>query len=255
MTCAVYSGRVAHARTAGVERAFAYRHALLYLDLDELPRAFDGRWLWSHERANVVSFRRRDYLGDPATPLAEAVRARVRAEFGREPRGPVRVLTQPRFLGYVFNPVSFYYCFAECGERLEAVVAEITNTPWDERHSYVLDARGADTVRARFAKRFHVSPFQPMEQVYEWELSAPAESLEVRMRSLEGGACVFRAEMRLSRRPLSGASLARFLAALPGLSLRTTAAIYWQAARLAFAGAPFHAHPRHAAEAARARGR
>lgn len=259
MKSALYLGRVSHARIAHVEHVFSYRHALLYLDLGELPRLFDGRWLWSHERANVASFRRRDCLGDPNVPLDVAVRERVREELGRDPRGPVRVLTQPRFLGYAFNPVSFYFCFADdAAETLDAVVAEITNTPWNERHSYVLDARasrGAQSVRARFAKRFHVSPFQPMEHEYEWELTPPGDELHVRMKNLERGECVFRADMRLERRALDGAGLAHFLAAYPGLSLRTIAAIYWQALRLRLAGAPVHDHPRHAATAAGARSR
>lgn len=253
MNSAVYFGQVRHARSAVVEHAFTYRHALLYLDLDELPQLFRARWLWSHERANLVSFHRRDYFGERELPLADAVRARVSEELGRETRGPVRVLTQPRFLGYVFNPVTFYYCFAPCGERLDAVVAEITNTPWNERHAYVIDARtGSDDLhvaRARFAKRFHVSPFQPAELEYEWELAPPGAQLHVSMRNLDRGRPVFRAEMNLTRRPFDATNLARFLIALPGLSWRTSAAIYWQALRLRLAGAPFHEHPRHAAPA------
>lgn len=246
MKSALYIGRVWHARSSGVAHSFSYRHALLCLDLDELEHVFDGRWLWSVERANVASFRRADYFGDPAVPLADAVRARVHQELGREPRGPVRLFAQPRLLGYVLNPVSFYFCYASDGTQLEAILAEITNTPWNERHAYVIDARHVSEgrVRARFPKRFHVSPFQPMEHEYEWEIGEPGDELRVHMRNLERGACVFRADMQLERKPLDGANLARLLALLPGLSLRTSAAIYFQALRLRLKGAPVFDHPR-----------
>ena len=98
--------------------------------------------VWSSRRPNLVWFRRADYMGPADRPLDEVVRDRVEEELGRRPRGAVRMLTQLRTFGYVFNPVTFYYCFDE-DERLDAVVAEITNTPWNERHAYVLDAENA----------------------------------------------------------------------------------------------------------------
>ena len=246
MNSALYVGRVAHSRVRPIEHAFTYRHFLLYLDLDELDRVFAGRWLWSAGRANVASFQRADAFGPSDTPLADAVRDRVERELGRRPSGPVRMATQPRLLGYVFNPVSFYFCFAEDGRTLEAVLAEITNTPWNERHAYVVDARSSrdGIVRARFPKAFHVSPFLPMELEYAWELAPPGEELRIRMQDLEKGELVFSADMQLERRPITGRSLAGVLAAFPGFSLRTIAAIYVQAARLRLAGAPFHEHPR-----------
>lgn len=244
MRSAVYFGRVGHRRIGGVEHAFGYGHFLLALDLSELESAFRGRWLWSVERANLVSFRRADYLGaEGGEALDVAVRARVQEELGRKPEGRVVVLTQPRFAGFVFNPVSFYYCY-DADERLDAIVAEITNTPWGERHSYVLDARGSAGARARFAKRFHVSPFQDMGQEYEWVFGEPGDELDVQMTNFERGAPVFEARLQMQRRALDGAALARALCLCPGFSLRSIAAIYWQALRLKLKGAPFFEHPR-----------
>ena len=134
---AIYEGRVRHRRHAPRAHAFEYRMAQLYLDLDEVDAVFRERWLWSVERPNLASFRRRDFLGDPAQPLAEAVRDRVERASGERPGGPVRLLTHLRYAGYSFNPVSFYYCHAADG-ALHSIVAEITNTPWKERHAYVL---------------------------------------------------------------------------------------------------------------------
>lgn len=246
MNSALYVGRVSHHRIRPVEHAFTYRHFFLYLDLDELDRVFAGRWLWSVERANLASLRRADLLGDRARPLADCVRDRVAAELGRRPNGPVRVATQPRLFGYAFNPVSFYFCYAEDGRTLDAVVAEITNTPWNERHAYVMDgrARVGSTLRARFPKSFHVSPFLPMDLEYAWELAEPGDELVIHMQDLERGECIFRTDLQLERRPITGGSLAGLLASFPGFSLRTVAAIYLQALRLKLKGAPFFDHPK-----------
>jgi uncharacterized protein len=239
---AIYEGRVVHRRRSPRERSFSYRVFLMYLDLDELPRLFEGRWLWSYERANVAGFRRADYLGDPSVPLRDAVLTRVEGALGFRPTGPVRMLGHVRQFGYVFNPVVFYYCFAADGEELEAVVAEITNTPWGERHAYVLDARsGARSFRLR--KEFHVSPFFGMDHEYRWRFSLPAAQLSVHMRNHAAGERVFDADLLLERRELSGPALAGVLARHPCMSALVSLAIYWQALRLWLARTPFFPHP------------
>ena len=138
MESAVYVGQVRHRRFQPRAHAFRYGLFMLYLDLAELDQAFAGRWFWSIERPNLAWFRRADYLGDPALPLDTAVREAVAAQTGRRPAGPIRMLTHLRYYGYGFNPVTFYYCFDATGHRVESIIAEITNTPWNERHAYVL---------------------------------------------------------------------------------------------------------------------
>ena len=132
------------------------------------------------------------------------------------------------------------------------MVAEITNTPWGERHAYVLDARaggGGEVLSWTFPKSFHVSPFFDMDQEYEWRFREPGERLEVHMTNREGGAVVFHAGLSCRRRPLTGRALAGALLKHPLISLRLHAAIYWQAARLFMKRTPFFTHPKKRAAA------
>jgi uncharacterized protein len=239
---ALYEGTIRHRRFAVRERAFRHRLALVYLDLDEVPALFGGRLV--ARRPGLVRFRRSDYLGDPAVPLARAVRDVVARRTGTDPGGPVRVLTQPRTFGHCFNPVSFYYCFAPDGERLEAVVAEVTNTPWGERHAYVLP-RGGDgpVLDGGGAKALHVSPFMAMDQRYTWRATRPGPTLSVHVASTEAGAPAFDATLALSRAPLTTHSLARATARHPAATLRVLALIYGHAAALWLRRVPVHPHP------------
>ena len=244
---AVYEGMVTHRRHLPREHAFRYRMAQLYLDLDELDDVFRSRWFWSAGRRNIAQWRREDYLGPTDVSLVDAVRQRVQRETGRAPGGPIRMLSHLRYAGFVFNPVTFYYCYDASGENLDSIVAEITNTPWGERHSYVLAADQARyhgrSLAWSFDKQFHVSPFMAMDRRYDWRFTTPSDDLRVHMKVARGDACEFDATLELHRWPLTGRSLARVLWRYPLMTTQVMAAIHWQAFRLWAKRVPVHDHP------------
>jgi hypothetical protein len=230
-----------------VAHAFRYPLFMVYLDLAELPRVFNGRWLWSTRRPTMAWLRRADYLGAPEVPIADSVRALVEAHTGRRPRGPVRMLSHLRYLGLFFSPLTLYYCFAEDGRTVETVVAEVSNTPWGERHCYVLSAQAEPSARRllrfRHRKAFHVSPFLSMDADYGWRLSEPNDVLAVNIDYLREGERHFDATLVLKRRALTSWTMARTLIAFPAVTLKVLVGIYWQAFLLWLKGCPFHPHP------------
>lgn len=224
---------------------------MVYLDLAELDAVFSLSRLWGRSRFCPARFRREDYLSHSGLGLDESVRACVREQLGFSPTGPVRMLTHLRYFGSLFNPVTFYYCFDEC-DRLAAVVAEITNTPWGERHAYVLDARAASGARTpvrsfrwRFDKAFHVSPFLPMDLEYDWGFTLPGEKLAVSMNLHDARRDrTFDATLVMQRREMNPGRLRGVLLRYPLLTARVIAKIHFEALKLWLKRTRVFPHPR-----------
>jgi uncharacterized protein len=243
----IYEGTVAHRRRHPVEHAFQYRIFMLLLDLAELPALFRGRLLWSATRPALAWFRRADYLGDPRIPLDIAVRDLVEERLGRRPLGAVRLLTHLRYAGICFNPISFYYCHDGDG-GLDAVVLEVSNTPWRDRHDYVVDMRGdaltAGVKQGSFTKKMRVSPFLGMDLVYRWRMGIPDSHLLASIAcETPGEGLVFDASLNLRRRPMNRSALRSMLIRYPPMSLKVIGAIYFEALRLRLKQTPVHPYP------------
>lgn len=247
LASAIYRGSVRHRRYAPHPHAFRYPVAYLYLDLDEIDAVTALSPFWSSGRRNLAEFRRSDYHGDAATPLAEAVRDTVFAHSGRRPDGPIRLLAHARYFGHCFNPVSFYYCYERDGETLDCILAEITNTPWKERHAYVLPMRAGERHGSAwhfgFDKDFHVSPFLPMQRRYDWRFQAPGEQLRVHMDVNREDGRDFDATLVLDREPISRAALQRLLWRHPLMTMQVVAAIHWHAFIIWCKQNPVYDHP------------
>lgn len=244
MKSRLYEGVLRHRRVSPRSHEFQYRVFMPYLCLDELPELFDDKPFWSASGRALAEFRRSDFLGDPDLPLEDEVRRRIREETGKEHTGPIYLLANLRYFGHVMNPIACYYCFSDDESRLEHVVAEVNNTPWDERHSYVLPGPTAGNwLKTQFDKAFHVSPFNPMAMRYHWRSNTPDRRLILHMENTSKGDKVFDATLSLSARPLTATSLNRNLLRYPFMTVKVGLAIYWQAVRLYLKGVPVYTHP------------
>ena len=245
MSAKLYSGTLQHARYTPKKHAFTYKVFMPFVELESLPQLTEQLPLWSVRRWAPARFLRRDFLGPEALPLADAVRLRIHEETGKHHAGPIYLLANWRYFGYQNNPIAVYYCYDQPEGHLQYVVAEVTNTPWGEKHSYVLEAPADEgPLVTEFNKALHVSPFNPMDMTYRWRSNNPDESLAIQIALFQGGGKIFDAVLSLTAEPLNARSAVRAILTYPLMTVKVVGGIYWEALRLFLKGVSLHAHPK-----------
>mgnify|MGYP001168258475 FL=1 len=243
----IYTGTIRHRRFTPFNHFFSYPLFMAYLDLDSLSTTFNKSWFWNIDKPALVSFMRKDYHGDEKLDLVEAVKKTIFDKVGYRVKGPIRLLTHLRYLGYCFNPVSFYYCFDEQDSEVDIIMAEVTNTPWDERFSYIIKEKDKEgkykNLFSEFDKELHVSPFWGMDHRYEWLFSQPNNRLMVNMKNFKDGDKVFDATLSMKRQPFTKKELSKQVIRFPFITLVVVFRIHWQAFKLWVKNAPFFVHP------------
>ena len=243
----IYNGVIKHKRYTPFEHFFSYPLFMVYVDISKVSKILKSSLIWNVNKPALISFYRKDYHGDPTKPLDQSVRHTIYEKTGKKINGPIRILTHLRYFGFCFNPVSFYYCFNTSDSKLEMIMAEVTNTPWNERYSYIIDKKmlsgSKKNLVAELEKKLHVSPFWGMDHQYEWLFSEPDESLLVNMKNFKSGMKVFDATLTMKRKALTIKNLLISVLRFPFITLLVVYRIHWQALKLWIKKAPFFPHP------------
>lgn len=243
---AIYQGFVRHRRFTPRRHEFDYPLFMLLLKLDEIPRLCRSFWQLGQRPFSWARFRRADYLGDKHQNLELAVREKMAELSGlsiEQLDGDVFLLCHLRYFGLYFSPLNLYYL--KQNGHFRYMLAEVSNTPWNERHYYLLDLDAP----ASHAKAFHVSPFNPMQQRYNWRIIPPATDPGQCLVHIavsdddQAGQKVFDATLSLKRLGLNQALLTRVLLKTPVQTASVVIGIYWQALKLFLKKIPVHRHP------------
>lgn len=249
--------KIRHKRFTPKVHDFCYSIGYLWLDIDEIDKAFKQSALWSLNKWNIISLHQKDYLpstiGEPELDMRAAVLELIKRQHNiKLSSATIKLLTIPRFIGYSFNPVSFYFVFSQSVDFPDFIIADITNTPWGERHAYCLrshkqhnsDNASDNSQQFDFDKIFHVSPFMPMDMQYEWRFSFSEQSNRIHMKLLEHNKMKFFANMEYQVKPMSTVAMWLYPFQFPMQSLKVVFGIYWQALRIKLKGIPYFKHPK-----------
>ncbi|MDN3640972.1 DUF1365 domain-containing protein [Simiduia curdlanivorans] len=252
----IYIGLLQHARWKPTLHQFSYSVFMAYVDLDEIPTLCSRSRFWSCQGFAPFWIRRQDYFGNPELSLKQAVIEKVQQSLGFVPTGPIRMLTNPRCFGLRMNPITLFYVFDASGTKLDAILAEVTNTPWDNRHVYSIDYRQQAMEQPQeFSKALHVSPFMQMQQKYRLKSNLPDKGLRIRLQNIAVSDAMqreelgkdrktFEATLQLSRAECTSAVLNSMMWRFPWMTAKVLGGIYWQALKLWLKGARFYNSPK-----------
>jgi uncharacterized protein len=256
----LYTGTLRHRRFRPREHAFTYKLFMAWLDIDRIPELMARSPWTSYNRFNWASFEERDHFGDPRLSLRARVAQDARTHGVPLPDGPIFLLTHLRYLGYCFNPISFFFCYDQ-GGHLDTVLAEVNSTFGESRNYWLwprnrqpsanaLDPKSAGSaLRFRCPKELHVSPFMEMNLEYEFVLTEPGQKLVAHMNTQECGLApepsgpFFDATLALEHEPWTSRSVGRVLLRHPWMTAKVFGAIHWQALRLFLKRVPVYTHP------------
>ena len=246
MKSAIYSGSIFHSRKEPFNHEFKYSLYMAYINLKEINNLLPNSFFWGFNKKALISFNRSDYLDRPEKNLIDAVKNLVFERIGKKIKGPIYLLAHLRTLGHCFNPVSFYYCFDKSEKKIDAIIAEVTNTPWKERYSYVIDCENSEKnnlFKNIQKKELHVSPFFEMNHQYHFSISKPDNLISIKIDNFKKGVKVHEALLSLNKQEFSKKSLIRSLINYPLMTIKVVTAIHWQAIKLWFRGAKFFNNP------------
>tara|TARA_B110000014_G_scaffold246815_1_gene219847 strand:+ start:23 stop:784 length:762 start_codon:yes stop_codon:yes gene_type:complete len=242
----IYKGSIRHRRFTPVMQSFNYSIFMTFFDINKIESIFKKSILWNVNKFGLMSFQRKDYHGDPNISLDSAVRQTIYQEKSIKIEGPIRILTHLRYFGYCFNPVSFYYCYNKNDTKVQIIMAEVTNTPWNERHTYFIDSKKNNNFLEHLDKEFHVSPFWDMDHKYEWYFTSPTEKLFVNMKNFKSKQKVFDVVLDLNQRiEMNFYNLLLHTLTYPFLTLMVYLRIHYQALKLWLRGVKYVDHPKY----------
>ncbi len=245
MESGIYTGTLRHRRFSPARHEFTYPLFMAFLDIDRLPELMQVSPLAGYNQRNWVSYHESDHFGDPAETLRDRILRDGHQKGVVVAEGKIFLLTHLRYLGYNFNPVSFFYCY-DREETLQTIMAEVSNT-FGETQNYWLtpniERPAGGNKRYRFAKTFHVSPFMKLGHEYDWTFTPPGERLITQSASYENGLQIFDSTLRLERQEWSRRELHRALIRFPWMTAKVITSIHWQALRLLLKRVPIVRHP------------